>query len=103
MTGIEAILAEEGRVPDIIVTDIRLRDGQTGIEVAKRVRRHFAWVGVLPVAFITGELVSPHALRDFAEPFVLLRKSSPPESTLAEVSRLIADRQPTEFGHVRDP
>jgi len=92
MTGIEAILAEDGRAPDVIVTDIRLRDGQTGIEVADRVRRHFAWAGALPVAFITGELVSPHALRDFAEPFVLLRKSSAPESTLAEVSRLVAGK-----------
>jgi signal transduction histidine kinase/CheY-like chemotaxis protein len=92
MTGVEAILAEDGRAPDVVVTDIRLRDGQTGIEVADRVRRHFAWAGVLPVAFITGELVSPRALRDFAEPFVLLRKSSAPESTLAGVGRLVAGK-----------
>ena len=103
MTGIEAILADDGRVPDVIVTDIRLRDGPTGIEVADTVRRHFAWAGTLPVAFITGELVSPHALRDFAEPFVLLRQSSTPESTLAEVSRLVADWQPTGPRHVLDP
>ncbi|WP_160312515.1 hybrid sensor histidine kinase/response regulator [Caballeronia mineralivorans] len=103
MTGFEAILADEGRAPDIIVTDIRLRDGPTGIEVAERIRQHFAWAGVLPVAFITGELVSPRALRDFAEPFVLLRKSSTPESTLAEVSRFVAAQQPTGFDHARDP
>ena len=103
MTGIEAILAADSRVPDVIITDIRLRDGRTGIEVAERVRQHFAWTGTLPVAFITGELVSPHALRNFAEPFVLLRKSSTPESTLAEVSRLVAAQRPTGFGHVRDP
>ena len=103
MTGIEAILAADSRVPDVIITDIRLRDGRTGIEVAERVRQHFAWAGTLPVAFITGELVSPHALRNFAEPFVLLRKSSTPESTLAEVSRLVAAQRPTGFGHVRDP
>ncbi|SAL87294.1 integral membrane sensor hybrid histidine kinase [Caballeronia choica] len=103
MTGIEAILAADSRVPDVIITDIRLRDARTGIEVAERVRQHFAWAGTLPVAFITGELVSPHALRNFAEPFVLLRKSSTPESTLAEVSRLVAVQRPTGFGHVRDP
>jgi signal transduction histidine kinase len=103
MTGIKTILAEDGRAPDVIVTDIRLSDRQTGIEVAERIRRHFAWAGVLPVAFITGELVSPRALRDFAEPFVLLRKSSTPESTLAEVSRLVAAHQPTAFDHVQDP
>jgi CheY-like chemotaxis protein len=103
MKGFEAILADDGRAPDIIVTDIRLRDGPTGIEVAERIRQHFAWVGVLPVAFITGELVSPQALRDFAEPFVLLRKSSAPESTLAEVSRFVAAQRPTGFDHMRDP
>jgi signal transduction histidine kinase len=103
MAGFEAILADDGRIPDIIVTDIRLRDGPTGIEVADRIRRHFAWAGVLPVAFITGELISPRALRDFAEPFVLLRKSSTPESTLAEVSRFVAARQPAGFDHARDP
>jgi signal transduction histidine kinase len=103
MAEFEAILADDGRIPDILVTDIRLRNGPTGIEVAERIRRHFAWAGVLPVAFITGELVSPHALRDFAEPFVLLRKSSGPESMLAEVSRLVADQQWAGFDHVRDP
>jgi signal transduction histidine kinase len=103
MAGFEPILADDGRIPDIIVTDIRLRDGPTGIEVAERIRRHFAWAGVLPVAFITGELVSPRALRDFAEPFVLLRKSSAPESTLAEVSRFVAAQQSTGFGRAPDP
>ncbi|MFM0341622.1 hybrid sensor histidine kinase/response regulator [Paraburkholderia fungorum] len=102
MKGFEAIFADDVRVPDIIVTDIRLRDGPTGIEVADRIRQHFAWAGLLPVAFITGELVSPHALRNFAEPFVLLRKSSTPESTLAEVSRLVAAHPLTGFDHVRN-
>jgi len=52
---------------------------------------------------ITGELVSPRALRDFAEPFVLLRKSSGPQSTLAEVSRFVAAQPLTGSGHVPDP
>jgi hypothetical protein len=47
--------------------------------------------------------LSAGALVDSAEPFVLLRKSSTPESTLAEVSRLVADRQPTGSRHVLDP
>jgi CheY-like chemotaxis protein len=33
MTGFETILADDGRIPDIIVTDIRLRDGPTGIDL----------------------------------------------------------------------
>ena len=103
MAGFETIMADDGRIPDILVTDIRLRDGPTGIEVAERIRRHFAWAGVLPVAFITGELVSPRALRDFAEPFVLLRKSSAPENTLAEISRFVAAQQSTVLDPALDP
>jgi two-component system, sensor histidine kinase len=93
MRDIEAILAEDGRCPDIVVTDIRLRDGPNGIVVAERIRQHFAWAGVLPVAFITGELVSPRSLQDFAQPFVLLRKSYAPAHTLEEVSRFVDARR----------
>lgn len=90
MDGFEAILADDSRIPDLIVADIRLRDGATGKEVANRIRRHFAWAGVVPVAFITGELLSDRVLRDFPEPFVLLRKSSPPKDLLADVSRYMS-------------
>ena len=79
MAGFETILADDGRVPDIIITDIRLRDGPTGIEVAERIRR------------------------DFAEPLLLLRKSSAPESTLAEVSRFVAAQQRKGFDQAPDP
>ncbi|MBC8724792.1 hybrid sensor histidine kinase/response regulator [Paraburkholderia sp. 31.1] len=103
MTGFEAILADEGRAPDVLVTDIRLREGPNGIELAERIRRRFDWAGALPVAFITGELISPPSLRDFSQPFVLLRKSSAPENTLVEVSRFVAAQQPADFCHVRDP
>ena len=90
MAGFEVILADDSRIPDLIVTDIRLRDGVTGKEVADRIRRHFAWAGVIPVAFITGELLSERVLRDFPEPFMLLRKSSAPEVLLAEISQYLA-------------
>jgi signal transduction histidine kinase/CheY-like chemotaxis protein len=90
MAGFEAILADDSRIPDLIVTDIRLRNGVTGKEVADRIRRHFAWAGTIPVAFITGELLSDRVLRDFPEPFVLLRKSSAPEDLLAEISGFVA-------------
>jgi signal transduction histidine kinase/CheY-like chemotaxis protein len=90
MTGFEAILADDSRIPDLIVADIRLRDGATGKEVANRIRRHFAWAGVIPVAFITGELLSDQVLRDFPEPFVLLRKSSTPNDLLADIGRYVS-------------
>jgi CheY-like chemotaxis protein len=89
MAGFEAILADDSRIPDLIVTDIRLRNGVTGKEVAAHIRRHFAWAGTIPVAFITGELLSDRVLRDFPEPFVLLRKSLAPEDLLAQISGFV--------------
>jgi signal transduction histidine kinase/CheY-like chemotaxis protein len=88
--GFETILADDSRIPDLIVTDIRLHGGVTGKEVADRIRLHFAWAGVIPVAFITGELLSDRVLRDFPEPFMLLRKSSAPKDLLTEISRYVA-------------
>lgn len=102
MAGFEAIFADDSRVPDLIVTDIRLCDGATGKEVADRIRRHFAWAGVIPVAFITGELLSDRVLRDFPEPFVLLRKSSAPEDLLAEISRFVAAHRPMNLDLAKD-
>ncbi|MGF6875055.1 hypothetical protein [Paraburkholderia sp. MM5477-R1] len=63
MDGFDVILADDSRIPDLIVTDIRPRDGATGKEVADSIRRHFAWAGVIPVAFLTGELLSDRVLR----------------------------------------
>ncbi|RFU49709.1 hybrid sensor histidine kinase/response regulator [Paraburkholderia sp. DHOC27] len=90
LSDIEGVLTPEGRVPDLIVMDIRLGDGPNGVQVAAQVRQHYAWAGALPVAFITGELFSPRLIQDFAAPFVLLRKSSAPERTLADVSHFLS-------------
>lgn len=95
IAGFDVIVADDSRIPDLIVTDIRLRDGATGKDLADRIRRHFAWAGVIPVAFVTGELLSDRVLRDFPQPFVLLRKSTAPEDLLAQISRYVAaHRQP---------
>jgi signal transduction histidine kinase/CheY-like chemotaxis protein len=102
MAGFELILADDSRVPDLVVTDIRLRDGATGKTVAEKIRRHFAWAGVIPVAFITGELLSDSVLRDFPEPFVLLRKSSAPEDLLAEISRFVAAHRKMNLDFAKD-
>ncbi|MBC8725680.1 response regulator [Paraburkholderia sp. 31.1] len=102
MVGFEAILADDSRIPDFIVTDIRLRDGASGKEVADRIRRHVAWVGVIPVAFITGELLSVQVLRDFPEPFVLLRKSSAPEDLVANISRFVAAHRKVSLDLAKD-
>lgn len=45
---IRTILADDSRIPHLTVTDIRLRNGATGKEVADRIRRHFAWLASSP-------------------------------------------------------
>ncbi|GJH13639.1 hybrid sensor histidine kinase/response regulator [Caballeronia novacaledonica] len=98
---VESMLTDDARVPDVIITDIRLRDGPTGVELARRIRQHFAWAGALPVAFITGELMSPGELRGFAGPYVLLRKSSSPAELLDSVNRLVSVSMSAGAGHAR--
>ncbi|MDR5822979.1 MULTISPECIES: hybrid sensor histidine kinase/response regulator [unclassified Caballeronia] len=102
MAGFEAILADDSRIPDLIVTDIRLRDGVTGTDVAQRIRRHFAWTGTIPVAFITGELLSDHVLQDFPQPFLLLRKSSAPAALLASISEYVTARRRVNVDLAKD-
>ncbi|MDR5760031.1 ATP-binding protein [Caballeronia sp. LZ035] len=102
MAGFEAILADDTRIPDLIVTDIRLRDGVTGTDVAQRIRRHFAWTGTIPVVFITGELLSDHVLQDFPQPFVLLRKSSAPAALLASIGEYVAARRRVNVDLAKD-
>ena len=96
--AVDAIIEATARSPDVFVTDIRLRDGLTGVDLAYSVRRQFAWAGNLPVVFFTGELLPPQFLGDFPAPSLLLRKSSAPERILADIEALIAransDRPP---------
>ena len=57
---------------------------------------------VIYVAFITGELLSDHVLRDFPEPFVLLRKSSAPKDLLAEISRYVTAQRKMKLDLAND-
>lgn len=47
--------------PDLIITDFRLRDGETGKDVLEKLRRH--WHQPVPAIILTGD-TSPQRLRD---------------------------------------
>ena len=88
------LLETIGREPDVIVTDIRLQGGDTGIQVAEIIRSH--WEVSTPVAFITGELITSESqsMNDFPPPFTIIRKSSDPEQIVGQVHALLnADSQ----------
>ncbi|MBV8804135.1 MAG: response regulator, partial [Sinobacteraceae bacterium] len=72
----EEIFAQQG-VPDLMITDLRLGEGEHGAELAVRMR---AQVGDFPVLIITGE-TSSDSLREAGEQgFTLLHKPVAPEA-----------------------
>lgn len=83
------LLESVGREPDMLVTDIRLQGGDTGVQVAEAIRSH--WEVRTPVAFITGELITPDSpsMNGFQPPFTIIRKSSEPERMLSQVCALL--------------
>lgn len=88
------LLETIGREPDIIVTDMRLQGGDTGIQVAQAIRSY--WEVSTPVAFITGELITSdsQSMNGFPPPFTIIRKSSDPEQIVSQVQVLLnADGQ----------
>jgi signal transduction histidine kinase len=89
LTETRGLLETIGREPDVIVTDMRLQGGDTGIQVAETIRLH--WEVRTPVAFITGELITSdsQSMRGFQPPFTIIRKSSDPEQIVGQVHALL--------------
>ncbi len=70
-------LREIGDTPDLILSDYRLRDGETGGDVIMRIRRQFGLA--LPAIILTGD-IAPERLRDIkALGFPLLHKPCEPD------------------------
>ncbi|MGY6164107.1 hybrid sensor histidine kinase/response regulator [Paraburkholderia strydomiana] len=94
LTETRGLLETIGREPDVIVTDMRLQGGDTGIQVAQAIRSY--WEVSTPVAFITGELITSdsQSMNGFQPPFTIIRKSSDPEQIVSQVQGLLnADGQ----------
>jgi two-component system, sensor histidine kinase len=62
--GQELLAALAGRAPDMVVSDYRLRDGQTGFDVIKAVREEMG--SGVPAILITGD-TDPALVRNMAE------------------------------------
>jgi len=79
-------LAEIGEVPDLILSDYRLRDGETGGDVIKRVRYHYG--NAIPAIILTGD-IAPERLKDMELlGLPLLHKPCEPEA----LRRLLASQ-----------
>lgn len=76
-----------GRVPDIVIADCRLRGGETGVAVARRLRQDYG--RDLPVLLLTGESAPDSMIDAEAEGFPVLRKPVRPEHLYAEIAKLL--------------
>jgi two-component system, sensor histidine kinase len=87
MAETESLLETTAREPDIVITDIRLKNNETGIKVAERIRAF--WEANIPVVFVTGELIGRKALVEFPEPYVLIGKSTSARNMIDSAAHLI--------------
>lgn len=66
-----AKLREEDRAPDVILSDYRLRDGETGTDAIRKI--HSVW-GTMPAALITGDTAPDRLKEATASGYELLHK-----------------------------
>ena len=86
-----AVLSEGGKPPDIIISDYRLRDGRTGLDVIERIRRVFGMP--IPAFLISGD-TAPERLREArASGYYLLHKPVLPITLRSVVSQLLRDHE----------
>jgi CheY-like chemotaxis protein len=84
-----AALWEAERAPDIIISDYRLSDGNTGFDVIERIRRAFG--ASIPAFLISGD-TTPERLREArASGYYLLHKPVLPITLRSVVNQLLKD------------
>lgn len=84
-----ALLGEHERTPDVLISDYRLRENETGIEVINRLRTHYA--SAIPAALISGD-TAPERLREAKDSgYPLLHKPVSPAKLRALLIYLITE------------
>ena len=94
-------LKEIGDTPDLVISDYRLRDGETGGDVIHRLRKELAFD--VPAIILSGD-IAPERLQDIhALGFPLLHKPCEPEALRQliahETATLLARRNPSDTLH----
>lgn len=97
------LFEERDRCPDILVTDYRLRSGQTGLDAVAALRRRFEWATDVPVLFITGDLLPESALLRFKGIYSLYRKPIDPDVLLGKLKELLDIGKSLPGGPHRSP
>lgn len=85
-SGEEALRQARGRKPDVILAELRLRNGETGIEVISQVN---AAVGTTPALLISGDTAPDRLLEAQRAGIQLLHKPVGLPVLLAELARML--------------
>lgn len=83
------LFEDRDRCPDILITDYRLRCGETGLDAVAALRRRFEWATDVPVLFITGDLLPESALLRFKGIYSIYRKPIDPDVMLGKLKELL--------------
>lgn len=89
-SGAEAVekIAREDRLPDVVVSDLRLRGGETGILAVSRVRQAIG--EPVPALLVTGDTAPERVAEAAASGLVLLHKPLRPDRLTAALSRALS-------------
>ncbi|MBS0298347.1 MAG: response regulator [Proteobacteria bacterium] len=83
----QLIEAAPDRAPDVVISDYRLRNNETGADVVKLIEQHFDWT-IVPVVFYSANLDIPKEL--LAKPLRFIeRKGIAPDSLIAKVQEAV--------------
>lgn len=81
------IKAAPDRAPDVVISDYRLRNNETGADVVKLIEQHFDWT-IVPVVFYSANLDIPEAL--LAKPLRYIeRKGIAPDSLIKKIQEAV--------------
>jgi CheY-like chemotaxis protein len=86
-TDREALASLDGDTPDLIVSDYRLKDGLTGIDVIARIRGDFGTT--IPAFLISGDISQEKLQEARAVGHHLLHKPVAPMTLRAMISRFV--------------
>jgi two-component system, sensor histidine kinase len=85
-----AALRQRDRAPDAILSDYRLREGETGIAAIQAVHREW---GEMPAALLTGDTAPDRLVEAGRSGYTLLHKPIGPARFKAAVCRLLAENR----------
>jgi two-component system CheB/CheR fusion protein len=87
VSGDDAVdrIGQEDRMPDIVMSDLRLRGGESGIAAVARVRETIG--EPIPALLVTGDTAPERVAEATASGFTLLHKPLRPEALVAALAK----------------